>query len=100
MSCTYVLDCNRGTNKPSYDDDYDDDDDDCECEYIIIIIIICALGHFTFWISLSGVKLSWLATCPQIFVNYYYDARRERSDADVWQFDVCKPTRLHHTFLL
>jgi len=24
--CTYVLDCNRGTNKPSDDDDDDDDE--------------------------------------------------------------------------
>ena len=28
LSCTYVLDCNRGTNKPSDDDDDDDDDGD------------------------------------------------------------------------
>jgi len=27
LSWTYVLDCNRGTNKPSNDDDDDDDDD-------------------------------------------------------------------------
>ena len=26
MSCIYVLNCNRGNNKPSYDDDDDDDD--------------------------------------------------------------------------
>jgi len=26
LSCTYVLNCNRGTNKPSDDDDDDDDD--------------------------------------------------------------------------
>ena len=26
LSCTYVLDCNRGTNKPSDDDDDDDDE--------------------------------------------------------------------------
>jgi len=25
MSCTYVLNCNRGNNKPFYDDDDDDD---------------------------------------------------------------------------
>ena len=26
LSCTYVLNCNRGNNKHSYDDDDDDDD--------------------------------------------------------------------------
>jgi len=25
LSCTYVLNCNRGNNKPSYDDDDDDE---------------------------------------------------------------------------
>jgi len=25
LSCTYVLNCNRGNNKHSYDDDDDDD---------------------------------------------------------------------------
>jgi len=30
LSCTYVLNCNRGNNKHSYDDDDDDDDDEVE----------------------------------------------------------------------
>ena len=32
MSCTYVLNCNRGNNKHSYDDD-DDDDDSFVCQF-------------------------------------------------------------------
>ena len=62
------------------------------------------IGHFTFWIS------------PLAHWNRYVYSQASRSNYcgylhalkylvfiikhKLWQLDVCKPTRLHHSFLL
>ena len=83
-------------------------------------------GHFTFWISLSlsGIYVYSQAsrsnivgiycTCPQIFIIIIILKQNRKelcrqivlrtSNCDIFVklswLDICKPTRLHHSFLL
>jgi len=53
LSCTYVLDCNRGTNKPSDDDDDNDDDDDDRLE--VPYFKLSTIGGRAFLVSASQI---------------------------------------------